>query len=240
MKSSRRPHRRVIERHLARYVVRPSTLILGAVLAGCFCFAATVSAAESVPATTGYAETPLRAFLTGLRSLAGDFEQRVFDETGALLETSHGQLRMARPRRFAWLYREPFRQTIVSDGQQLWLYDEDLAQVTVSNVGESLAGSAAQLLGDEDDPAVHYRISPLPPRENLQWLELVPKAASSQYTRIELGFAGAALARMRLADNLGQVTELRFESLSRNPVLPADSFDFRVPPGVDVVNATEP
>jgi chaperone LolA len=217
-------------------------LIPRGLLAVCLWFAAAGFAADTATATatTATAETPLHAFLTGLRSLAGDFEQRVFDETGALLETSHGQLRMARPRRFAWLYREPFRQTIVSDGQQLWLYDEDLAQVTVSNVGESLAGSAAQLLGDEEDPAVHYRISPLPPRENLQWLELVPKAASSQYTRIEVGFAGAALARMRLADNLGQITELRFESLSRNPALPADSFDFRVPAGVDVVNATEP
>lgn len=230
----------MIERFLVRHAGRPSALLRGGLLAGCVWFAAAVSAAELNPAQPVTAEMPLREFLTGLRSLAGDFEQRVYDETGALLETSLGQLRMARPRRFSWLYREPFRQTIVSDGQQLWLYDEDLAQVTVSTVGESLAGSAAQLLGDEDDPAVHYRISPLPPRENLQWLELVPKAASSQYTRIELGFAGTTLARMRLADNLGQVTELRFESLSRNLALPADSFDFRVPPGVDVVNATEP
>ena len=183
---------------------------------------------------------PLTHFLSGLKTLAADFEQNVFDETGALLETSQGRLRMARPGRFAWVYREPYRQTIISDGTQLWLYDEDLAQVTVSMVTDSLAGSAAQLLGDDSDPSLHYELSALPARDNLTWVALDPRADSAQYTHLELAFAGETLARMRLTDNLGQVTELRFENLSRNPVLPADSFDFRVPSGVDVVNATAP
>lgn len=179
-------------------------------------------------------------FLSGLKTLAADFRQNVFDETGTLLETSEGRLRMARPGRFAWVYDKPYRQTIISDGTQLWLYDEDLAQVTVSTVTDSLAGSAAQLLGDDSDPTAHYEISTLPARDNLSWIALDPRADTAQYTHLELGFAGETLASMRLTDNLGQVTELRFENLSRNPVLPADSFDFRVPSGVDVVNATTP
>ena len=226
------------ERFLSRSRRRPSRwqwLVIAA-LSICLSGAAPAAGADSADGPAA----PLVQFLSGLRTLAADFKQHVYDETGALLETSEGRLRLARPGRFAWVYNAPYRQTIVSDGTQLWLYDEDLAQVTVSTVTETLAGSAAQLLGDDSDPTAHYTISALPARENLTWIALDPRAEGAQYTHLELAFTGESLARMRLTDNLGQVTELRFESLSRNPVLPKDSFDFRVPPGVDVVNATSP
>lgn len=211
-----------------------------ALLSSLLCLMLAGAALAAPPEDTSGPAAPLTHFLSGLKTLAADFKQNVYDETGALLETSEGRLRMARPGRFAWVYNAPYRQTIISDGTQLWLYDEDLAQVTVSTVTETLAGSAAQLLGDDVDPSAQYQISSLPARENLTWIALDPRADSAQYTHLELAFAGEALARMRLTDNLGQVTELLFENLSRNPVLPADSFDFRVPAGVDVVNATAP
>jgi len=220
---------------LRRRLSLPCALV-GALL----CVTIAGAAVAAPPVNPPEPAAPLAHFLSGLKTLAADFKQNVYDETGTLLETSEGRLRMARPGRFAWVYNAPYRQTIISDGTQLWLYDEDLAQVTVSTVTDTLAGSAAQLLGDDNDPSSHYQISTLPARENLTWIALDPRADSAQYTHLELAFAGEALARMRLTDNLGQVTELLFENLSRNPVLPADSFDFRVPAGVDVVNATAP
>jgi outer membrane lipoprotein carrier protein len=36
----------------------------------------------------------------------------------------------SRPNRFRFHYRKPFEQTIVADGQTLWLHDVDLNQVT--------------------------------------------------------------------------------------------------------------
>ena len=40
---------------------------------------------------------------------------------------------------------------------------------------------------------------------------------------------------MELYDQLGQVTVIRFNRFERNPRLPADSFTFTPPQGVDVI-----
>ena len=38
-------------------------------------------------------------------------------------KTSTGTFEFSRPSRFKFVYKKPFEQTIVADGQTLWLYD---------------------------------------------------------------------------------------------------------------------
>ena len=42
---------------------------------------------------------------------------------------SSGTLEFQRPGRFRFAYKKPFEQTLVADGQTLWLYDPDLQQI---------------------------------------------------------------------------------------------------------------
>ncbi len=177
----------------------------------------------------------LEAFLADLSTFTAEFVQRVYDETGQPLEESRGTLWLARPDKFRWNYLTPFKQTIVSDGKKLWLYDEELAQISVSKFDAS-AGSAAQLLGAEVDLDANYEVTETGQRDGAQWLQLVPKAASQQYTKAELGFAGDTLRLMRLRDNLGQVTELEFSGIERNPALEPSRFALEIPAGVDVID----
>ena len=51
-------------------------------------------------------------------------------------KTSTGTFEFQRPNRFRFDYRKPFEQTIVADGQTLWLYDVDLNQVTLAQAGQ--------------------------------------------------------------------------------------------------------
>lgn len=178
----------------------------------------------------------LRKYLASLNSFSAKFEQKVFDETGASLETSTGEVSIARPGKFAWLYRAPYHQSIISNSHTLWLYDVDLAQVTVSAIDATAAGSAAQLLGDKVDLNEHYILTSQGERAGIQWVGLKPKKAEQQYQRIEIGMAGATLAKMRLFDNLGQVTELSFTAIQRNPTLDPELFEFTPPPDVDVIS----
>ncbi len=180
----------------------------------------------------------LEKFLTGLITLSAKFEQRVYDEAGVLLETATGDLNLARPGKFSWVYFSPYHQTITSDGHTLWLYDEELAQVTVNAVDANAAGSAAQLLGAEMDLDTQYKITETGQRAQGQWIKLIPKIAGQQYTEVEIGLSPETLSAMRLTDNLGQVTELRFSDLQRNPTLDGQQFAFKIPPGVDVVTGT--
>ena len=180
----------------------------------------------------------LEAFLRDLKTLSANFRQDVLDESGALIETSRGTLSVLRPGRFSWVYTEPYRQTIVSNGETLWLYDEDLAQVTVNSVGMGMAGSAAALLGEQVNLREAYVLREEGEREGLRWVALTPRAEQPQYTQVTIGLKDGGLARMQLVDNLGQTTALTFEDLQRNPPLAPGLFTFTVPEGVDVVTGS--
>ena len=69
----------------------------------------------------------------------------------------------------------------------------------------------------------------------MNWVDAVPKAADSGFEKVRLGFAGKDLKAMELHDSFGQTTHIRFGNLERNPALPAASFKFTPPAGVDIV-----
>ena len=94
----------------------------------------------------------LRDYLNGLESFSAAFAQERYDEYGELLETASGRCLVKRPGRFRWSYTSPYLQSIIGDGDTLWIYDEDLEQVTVNPMGEIQAGSPA--LAHEFSPRI--------------------------------------------------------------------------------------
>jgi len=60
-------------------------------------------------------------------------------DTRARTKTSSGRFDFQRPNRFRFDYTRPFEQTIVADGQTLWLHDVDLNQVTARKQQDVLA-----------------------------------------------------------------------------------------------------
>jgi len=181
----------------------------------------------------------LDAALDSLSSLTAEFTQTVRDAGGELRESAEGSVSLARPGRFRWDYRTP-AQLIVSDGTTVWLYDEDLAQVTVRPAADSLAGTPALLLSGQADLAGAFEISDGGEEGGLAWSRLRPKDADSDFTELRVGVTGRELRRMTLLDKLGQSTELEFSRIERNPRFDADTFTFVPPPGVDVVGRVTP
>jgi outer membrane lipoprotein carrier protein len=191
--------------------------------------------ADLAAGKSGNARGALDFFLKDLSTFSASFEQTVFDEAGELLETSHGTVCISRPGKFAWDYQAPYQQSIVSNGKTLWLYDADLAQVTINAIDTSAAGSAAQLLGNNVNIDEQYKVVELGVRDGADWLKLTPKTADQQYSAVEIGLHDKTLVGIKLLDNLGQVTALAFSNLRRNPPLPDTQFTFLPPPNVDVV-----
>ena len=183
---------------------------------------------------------PLIEYLNNLHSYSATFAQQRFDETGALLETAKGDCSIERPGRFRWNYREPYQQVIVSDSSKLWIYDEDLAQVTVNTVSADAPGTPAELLSAQFDVATRYTVAHLGPLEGYDWYRLHPKGAKTQFQEVELGFADHEIKAMRLKDNLGQTTLLHFEAVKRNAPMAQTLFQFTPPAGVDVVEGSAP
>ena len=181
----------------------------------------------------------LSAALAGLSGLRAEFKQVVTDANGEQSGSAEGSVSLARPGRFRWDYRTP-PQLIVSDGATVWLYDADLAQVTVRAAADTLSGTPALLLSGAGNLADEFEISDGGEADGFAWSRLRPKDADSDFSELSVGIAGGELRRMTLVDRLGQKTGLEFSRVERNPRFDAATFTFVPPPGVDVVGRVAP
>ncbi len=180
----------------------------------------------------------LQGFFQGLRSLEAAFHQTVRDETGRIVQESAGTLALQRPDRFRWDYVAPYRQVIVTDGRRLWIYDEDLEQVTVKDFA-AIGDTPATLLSSDRPLEASFVLQDGGTGKGLSWVVLRPRRPDTGFARIRLGFAGNDLAVMTLTDSFDQTTEIRLDALRRNVAIDPRRFVFRPPPGVDVIDDTE-
>ena len=174
-------------------------------------------------------------YLRTTQSAQADFEQKVFDGRRTLLQTATGTFAFERPGRFRWVYATPTPQLIVGDGERVWIYDEDLAQVTVRRLARALGSTPAALLAGSADVAQAFEFTELGARNGLEWLEAKPRDAEAGFERIRLGMSAVGVEAMELVDHFGQTTQLRFSNIERNPTLDPARFRFTPPPGTDVL-----
>jgi outer membrane lipoprotein carrier protein len=201
-------------------------------------FALAFAATPALPAASQSADAPaatLQKYLDGLDSFEARFHQQVVDSRGRTTEESDGRLYLQKPGRFRWDYANPTAQQIVSDGTNLWHYDEDLEQVMVKSLDESLATTPALLLAGKQDVTEGYEVTDQGTRDGLQWTGLTPRRDDTDFRALALGFDRGTLKAMELQDKLGQRTRIDFTSVRRNPRLDSSLFVFTPPPGVDVI-----
>ncbi len=170
-------------------------------------------------------------------------------------KTSSGTFEFLRPNRFKFVYKKPFEQTIVSDGQTLWLYDADLNQTTSRKLAQvfnstpaAVIAAAADLKGLQAD----FNLASLPDKTErtekaekadsktgLQWVQATPKTKDGQLQNISLGFKvtdkGSELAALEILDSFGQRSVMTFNQFEVNPTLAPASFQFKPPAGSDVI-----
>ena len=177
----------------------------------------------------------LKAYLTQTTSLKGRFSQTVMDKNMKPLQQSSGTLAFSRPGKFRWEYTKPYEQSIVGDGQRLWIYDKDLNQVTVRKLDQALGSSPAALLAGNNEIDKNFRLSNLGSMGGLDWLEATPKMKDTSFENLTLWFSKEGLSVMKLRDAFGQLTVIEFSDTVKNPILSAETFRFVPPAGVDVV-----
>ncbi len=186
--------------------------------------------------------TSLESFFQGTQSARADFTQVVTspgkDGKAGRQKTSSGTFEFQRPGRFRFDYRKPFEQTIVADGQTLWLHDVDLNQITRRSQAQALGSTPAALLAAAPDLQglrASFTLESAPEQEGLQWVQAKPKAADGALQSVRVGLRGDQLAALEIVDSFGQRSVIRFSNLQANPALPASTFQFKPPAGVDVI-----
>ena len=184
----------------------------------------------------------LEAFVKSVKTGRADFTQVVTpparEGQAPRAKTSTGTFEFSRPGQFKFLYKKPFEQTIVADGQTLWLYDVDLNQVTERKQAQVLNSTPAALIASASDLKAlqaDFILKSEAEKDGLQWVTATPKSKDSQVQSVRIGFRAGALAVLEILDSFGQQSRMTFTGFVANVPLQAATFQFKPPAGADVM-----
>lgn len=177
----------------------------------------------------------LQQFIETVHSMRADFRQIVVAAEGGAGEEADGRLLLQRPGRFRWDYERPYERVVLADGEQLWLYEADLQQVTVRPLASGLGETPAALLTGGRDVLRRFEETGAWSGEGLDWVRLKPRSEESDFDSVAIAFAGKRPAQLEIVDRLGQLTRIFLTDVRLNPALDDASFRFEVPDGADVI-----
>ncbi len=186
--------------------------------------------------------------LSGVRSFTANFEQtttvsqtsKVAQKKGLtaqhMNQTFKGVMKVERPGKFFWQTTTPSKQTIVTSGRTVWIYDPDLQQAVRQSLDDQVANTPALLLsGNTQQIQKAYRITQ--PNAAKTYYTLYPKQKDGAFQSLTISFgAKNAPTLMILQDSLGQTTTVRFNNVNVNASIPASTFNFAPPKGTDIID----
>ena len=202
----------------------------------------------AAPASQQEATQNLVKQLSDLKSLTADFEQTTKVNsnktapqkkgltTQHLNQTFKGVMKVERPGKFFWETSAPSKQTIVTTGKTVWIYDPDLQQAVRQSMSDQVANTPALLLsGNTSQIMQSYKVTQ--PDRTKTYYTLTPKSNDSAFQNLTLSFgANSTPTLMILNDSLGQTTTVRFSNAIKNANIPASTFNFTPPKGTDIVD----
>jgi outer membrane lipoprotein carrier protein len=206
-------------------------------------FTAFLIAVSSMSASANGLDS-LEKFLKSTQSGRAEFSQTVTSPAregqAPKVKSSSGNFEFARPNRFKFVYKKPFEQTLVADGQTLWMYDVDLNQVSANKQANVLASTPAAIIASSPDLKSleqHFSLKSAPDADGNSWVVATPKAKDGSLQSIRVGFklASGELASLDILDTFGQRSVLKFAKVEVNPAMAADAFNFKPPAGTDVI-----
>ena len=156
-----------------------------------------------------------------------------------------GTVAFKRPGRMRWEYRDP-EKLLVTDGSKSYFYVPEDRQVVVSHtqggamalapesplsviMGETRLLDAFEVTDSDTEPTVGGSV-----------LRLIPRRPQEDFQEAEIeAHPDGQVMRLSLLDHQGNRTEFLFEEIRENRGLSDSLFRFEIPPGVDILMASE-
>ncbi len=167
--------------------------------------------------------------LSNTECFSAGFTQTLVDESLHVLQESSGTINAMQPNKMRWEITSPDTQLIISDGIQLWRYEEDLEQVIISNFNEGGAGLPAKILSGNIEALSQYDVSYV----NDSY-ELRPKNDGDLFKTLLIQFSSGALTTLKMQDSFLQWTTINFSPL-QEPCDNTDLYAFIPPEDIDII-----
>lgn len=201
----------------------------------------------------------LEAGYAGLKDLQAGFSQSTTLAGFPKPQKGHGELALRRPAgaaaQFRFDYAAP-KQSIVSNGKQVWFYQPEQRQVLVSSLegmfkgGNGIALTYLTGLGNvSKDFRAAFAKEPRDKKGNYQ-IELTPLKPTPVLAKLRLTIAAAAVERFQadktltdsfpilssiVTDAAGTQTRIDYSRVRVNSGLNSARFNFKVPEGVELI-----
>lgn len=178
------------------------------------------------------------------------FEQRFSPRIFGRDRVETGRLTVKRPARMRWDYEEPEPKVFVSDGASTWFHVPADQQVVVGAFGDSQGADGEaeglnplEFLTGDATILDHFDalLASEPPDPGLRTVALVPRQTNGEITSLSLTVDAESgrIQGIESEDLEGNRTTFRFTDF-RFGTSPDDSlFTFIIPPGTDVVTASD-
>jgi len=182
----------------------------------------------------------LNAFVNNVSSMSSEFSQVVLDKKGSKLQDVEGVMLFKRPNKFRWDYLKPYQNQIISDGDRLYMYDQDLRQVSINSIAK-VGGSTPLLIIAGKNIEKYFTLKNIESQagdessQNIKWVEAIPKEEGAGFSKVMLGLTENKLSVMKIVDAFEHITTISFKNAKYNVSLSNNDFLFKLPNGVDVV-----
>lgn len=189
----------------------------------------------------------LNAFLKTTQSAQASFTQTVTSAPKegqvAKRKVSRGSFEFIRPHQFRFDYTSPYAQMILADGQTLWVYDKDIAQVVAKSQSLAMGNTPAALIALASDVSSiqkDFVLESLATADGLEWVKGTPKKPDGPLLWVKFALRtsdqGVQLERLEMRDAFQQESALSFVEFQINPKsLTPERFHFKPPQGVEVI-----
>lgn len=211
----------------------PKSYFVAPKFVSAFLFVALVGTMQTVSAKVSELSV-LTDFVQNFDSMSARFEQTLSDDVLLSQPPSKGFLLIKRPGKLRWVYEKPEPQQIVVDGTNLWLFDEDLEQVSVRSLADLGSDFPLYWLLYKTPLQNRFNIIAGDEVDGVSWFNLAPKTPGF-FQSLDVAIKAGQLQQVWMYQGQDSLTKVRFLDVEFNLHLDDREFKFDLPEGVDLI-----
>lgn len=170
-------------------------------------------------------------------SMSAQFEQLSYDAEGNLMEKVTGELTMKFPKKFHWQsITDHGRVEMISDGHDVYQYDEDLNQVVHYSSEQFEKETPIYIISTSmKDLSKYFTVEDHQRHEHFLTLTLQPKWEDTLMDHVVLEYTDEGIHRVNVFMKTGSRVSLKLSDVAYENGVSDSAFKYVIPAGADVI-----